>query len=146
MLITPKIKKIISEASKIALDYEKLTGRKLGITGEVGEVLACDKLKLQLSTDNLSAGYDAMDNKGKKYQIKTRRLERGKGRLGHFSKHKFDYAVLVLLDEDYKISKLYHTDYKKLEPLLNKQKKRNPTFTNFVKIAEELKSKKREAV
>lgn len=40
--IDDKIMNVVESAIKVALEYEALRGRrKLGITGEIGEVLVC---------------------------------------------------------------------------------------------------------
>ena len=54
---------------KSAVEYEKVTGRDPGITGEVGEILVSDKLNLLLLSDRINAGFDALSKDGKKYQI-----------------------------------------------------------------------------
>ena len=137
--ITSKIKKIISTASKVAIEYEKLTGRKLGITGEIGEVLVCDKLKLKLLANPLSAGYDAIDKICKRYQIKTRRVEHGRSRIGRFSKYAFDYAILAILDRNYKILELWRAEFEKLKPILDRQRRRNPSLREFKKVSKRIK-------
>ena len=69
--ITDKIIDKVNEIIKLALDYEESTGRRLGVTGEIGEVLVCQKLGLSLMANRNNAGYDALDESGKiKYQIK----------------------------------------------------------------------------
>ena len=99
--LVEKAKRAISPA----LAYEAATHgkRKLGITGEVGEVLVCHQLGLRLMLDPRSVGYDAIDREGKHVEIKTRRSEsdglpRDIGRVSSFSEHEFDYALLCLLD------------------------------------------------
>jgi len=122
--------------------YEATTGeaRKVGITGEVGEVLACHKLGLELATDPRSIGFDAVDADGKRVQIKTRRSEsaglpRDVGRLGTFSRHPFDYALLVLLDHEYELAEIWRAEYAELKPLVDNQKRRNPSLSAFKKLA-----------
>ena len=62
--------------------YRKLTDKPLGITGEVGEVLAARLLKLTLK-DARQPGYDAVGKDGRRVQIKARIiLPGGKGRMG----------------------------------------------------------------
>lgn len=136
--ITPSIFRAVKKAISAALEYEKLTGRNLGITGEVGELLTCEKLKLNLATDPLTAGYDAIDKKRRRYQIKTRRANSDRGRISTFSRHDFDYAVLATLDKNYKISGLWQTTHKKLRPILNKTKRRDPSLREFKRISERL--------
>lgn len=132
----------LNNAIRAALIYEKETGycRKLGITGEVGEVLACHKLRLRLVCDPRSAGYDAVDGKEKKVQIKTRKSEekglpRDAGRMGTFSAHRFDYALLVLLDHEYKLCEIWKAKYKNLLPIIQKHKRRNPPLSAFKMVA-----------
>lgn len=136
IIIPTKIKNIILSASKIANKYEKLTNRKLGITGEVGEILVCDKLKLKLVKNPQTAGFDAVDKKNKKYQIKSRRVNHNKGKVGKFSKHKFDYAILAVLDINYEIKKLYKVSYKKIIPIIENANQRSPSFSGFIEVAD----------
>lgn len=124
--ITPQIIKSVQVAAKAAINYERLTGRKLGITGEVAEVLVCKKLGLKLLEDPLSAGYDAVDRKNKKYQIKSKRSNRFYGRIGRFSEHKFDFCILVLLDEKYEIEEIYKLPFKIVESIIILHKRRSP--------------------
>ena len=64
--IDNKLINIIKSAIDVALEYEAATNgeRKLGITGEVGEVLACHKLGLKLVLDSRSEGFDALNKDG----------------------------------------------------------------------------------
>src|SRR3989344_1987256 len=136
LLITEKIYNIALEAAKVAVKYEKLTGRKLGITGEIGEILTCKNQDLKLSLNPLTAGYDAIDGDGNRYQIKSRRANHRRGSIGSFSQHSFDYAVLAMLDSNYKISELRKTSYEKLKPFLYKYPRRNPKFNDFIRVSE----------
>jgi hypothetical protein len=128
-----KNEKLINSICRNAVEYENITGRKLGITGEIGELSACDVLGWELNENPQVAGYDALDKNRKRYQIKSRRVDHKKGRIGRFSEHKFDFAILVVLDENYKILEIWETSYKKLEPILDE--KRNPSFSKFKKIS-----------
>jgi len=133
---------IVRNVIKSALSYEEITDnkRKVGVTGEVGEVLACYHLDLRLCIDPRSAGYDAIDKEGKKVQIKTRRSEKeglpkDAGRLGTFSKHPFDYALLVLLDREYSVAEIWKADYADIIPIIEKQKRRNPNLSTFKNVS-----------
>lgn len=132
----------IDQAILVALEYERATGgaRKLGITGEVGEVLICKELGLNLMRNPRSEGYDAIDKAGGLVQIKTRRSQSGdippkSGRLSSFSKHKYDYALLGILDSNYQLTEVWRADYQTLEPIISKQKRRNPSLSAFIHIA-----------
>lgn len=136
------VEKIIS----LAMKYENLTGRKLEITGEVGEILVCNckerklkELKLKLAANQQTPGYDAVDKNGKKYQIKTRRAinwdRRYLGRV-KFSMHKFDYAIFAILNNEYELKELYKISYKKLTRILERYPRRNPHIATLVKNSE----------
>jgi len=145
MGINNNLIKIINSAIDVALQYETATNgkRKLGITGEVGEVLVCHRLGLKLVLDSRSEGFDAVDKDGLRVQVKSRRSEseglpRDAGRTGIFSKHEFDYALLALLDNKYKPCEIWRADYDKLKPVIDKQKRRNPSLSSFKNVGEKI--------
>lgn len=129
--VTKEMRKVVDSAIKVALGYERLTGRKLGITGEIAEVLACDKLELRFLEDPIAAGYDAVDERGKKYQIKSKRVLRNEGRMGRFSQHRFHYAILVLFDKDYNVTGIWKASYAKIKPVIERHQRRNPSIREF---------------
>ena len=131
----------LRQVSQTALAYEKSAcgKRKMGITAEVGEVLACHTLGLGLSLDSRSKGFDAIDEDGMTVQIKTRRnesegLPRTVSRIGRFSKHPFDYALLVILDHEYELHEIWRAEYSAIWPAIEKQKKRNPNLATFKRL------------
>lgn len=138
-LVTKQQETAIRKVITAAVAYQKVTGRKLGISGEVGELLAAKYLRLRLMKNNIEAGFDAYDRDGKKVQIKSRRSESGpipksSGRLGTFSKHPFDYTVFVILSDKYDVLEIWKAEYKALEALVQKHKRRNPTIHEFKKV------------
>jgi len=135
----------LRSAIDAALVYETATNgkRKLGITGEVGELLVCRQLGLKLVLDSRSEGFDAIDKDGLRVQIKTRRSEseglpRDAGRIGSFSEHEFDYALLGLLDLKYQLREVWRADYDKLKPVIEKQKRRNPNLSSFKRVGKKV--------
>lgn len=66
-----RIAAIIKQAKRLAMEYRKVTGKPLGLTGEIGEYEAAAILDLDLATAR-TPGYDARDSCGRRYQIKTR--------------------------------------------------------------------------
>ncbi len=135
----------VEQAIQVALNYEIATkgSRRLGITGEVGEVLICKQLKLRMMADPRSEGYDAIDTAGQRVQIKTRRSETGdtlknSGRLSRFSEHKYDYALLGILDANYRLTRVWRADYRTIEPIISKQKRRNPSLSSFIRVAHQV--------
>ena len=135
----------VKSAIGVALEYEAATKgkRKLGITGEVGEVLACRQLGLKLVLDSRSEGFDAVDKNGLRVQIKTRRSESeglpsNTGRTSRFSEHEFDYALLALLDSKYELCEIWRSEHDKLIPIIEKQKRRNPSLSSFKQVAQRI--------
>ena len=140
----PVNKKLLDKMQQIIdinLEYEALSDGNRGfeITSEIGEVKACELRKLKLLADPNHAGYDALDG-SKKVQIKARRsrvdeLPKSAGRLSKFSEHPFDYALLVLLTKSYMVAEIWKATYKKLKPVIDKPKGRNPAISAFKKVA-----------
>jgi hypothetical protein len=67
------VARVLRTATAAAIGYYRLTGKPLGITGEIGEVLAAEHLHLKLAPPR-TPGYDATDRKGRRLQIKTRSI------------------------------------------------------------------------
>jgi len=135
----------IRQAVDAALSYEKATKgtRKLGITGEVGELLACHQLGLDLVIDSRSEGFDAIDKDGLRVEIKSRRSEseglpNDAGRTSRFSEHEFDYTILVLLNRQYEISEIWRADYRDIKPIIDAQKRRNPNLSAFKRAGKKI--------
>ncbi len=136
---------LVYKAIDIAVKYEDASRgiRKMPITGEIGEVLICKQLGLNLIADFLSAGVDAIDKSGLKVQIKTRResQDEPKGnhvRIGRFSEHYFDYALLGILDKQYRLREVWKAEYVDLKPIIDNDKKRNPNMSSFKRVAKRI--------
>ena len=124
--VKPKeIGSIIRSAKRIAKDYRKITGRPLGITGEVAEYEAARVLKLELAPVR-QTGYDAVRRKGKKIdrlQIKGRCvISSNPGqRLGRIQlTKKWDAVLLVLLDADLEPINIYEARRQAITEALTK--------------------------
>jgi len=112
-MTTDCVLKVLAEAKKLAQRYRALTGKPLGITGEVAEYEAARILGVAL-TPARQAGYDATEAcKGKirRLQIKGRCIledsKRGQ-RLGSIDIEKeFDAVLLVLLDGKFDATVIY---------------------------------------
>lgn len=111
---------ILQKAKMLAQKYRKLTGRPLGITGEIAEYEAVRILNLDLSPVR-QTGYDAIENiKGRKrrLQIKGRCLQKGckpGQRLGSISAAKpWDAVLLVLLDENFNAIEIHEAPRRKI--------------------------------
>lgn len=143
--IDDKMMDLVYKAVDIAVKYEAVSQgiRKMPITGEVGEVLICKQLGLKLIADFLAAGIDAIDESGLKVQIKTRResQDEPKGnnvRIGRFSEHYFDYALLGILDKQYRLREVWRAEYADLKPIIDGEKRRNPSMSSFKRVAKRI--------
>ena len=95
---------VIEAAREAAKRYKELTGKPLGITGEVGEVLAAQLLGCELA-DARQPGYDALGQDGRRIQIKSRCVppdsKRGQ-RVGQIRfDHEWDTVALILMNEEF---------------------------------------------
>jgi hypothetical protein len=118
-----EVGKLIAKAKTLARRYRELTGRPIGITGEVAEYEAMRLLGLNPAKVR-QAGYDAIRSKGrvKEYlQIKGRCiLTNNPGqRLGKIDlKHRWDAVLLVLLDVDFEPTAIYEAKREAIEEAL----------------------------
>ena len=104
---------LLAKAKILAQQYRSLTGKPLGITGEVAEYEASRILGVKL-TPARQAGYDAVEmirGSERRLQIKGRCLLEGckpGQRLGTIDVRKeFDAVLLVLLDENFNATSIY---------------------------------------
>lgn len=117
-----KIEGVLTKAKAAAVEYYQLTGKPLGITGELGEFYAAKYLDLELA-EARAAGYDATDKAGRLVQIKSRSIPSSKRitgqRLGSIRlDHEWDVVVLVLMDELFEPYAMYEADRAAIEAAL----------------------------
>ena len=139
--------KLISEARRLAAEYRKATGKALGISGEIAEFDAADKLNLELCREK-PGGYDAIgkgSREGKRVQIKGRAIfdeQKSGQRIGQLKiEQDWDSVVLVIMDENYEALEMFEADREVIEDALaeNQSSKRNKrgamSLAKFKKIA-----------
>jgi hypothetical protein len=113
---TDRILGILGEAKRLAQEYHRLTGKPLGITGEVAEYEAARILGVEL-TPARQAGYDAVETRDgavRRLQIKGRCLlddcKPGQ-RLGSIRIEKeWDAVLMVLLDKNFEAVEIYEAE------------------------------------
>ena len=109
-----RILEILRAAKMLAQEYRAITGKPLGITGEVAEYEAARHLGVKLAPAR-HAGYDATDPAtGRRHQVKGRCVlpdgKRGQ-RLGSIDITKeFDAVLLVLLDCGFNATQIYEAE------------------------------------
>lgn len=128
---------LIENIIDLSLEYKKRFGKNLGITGEVGEYKASQLLNLKRVPGNINKGFDAIDPKGKKVQIKTRVFSRNSERTSAFTDFSFDYAILVLLSDKYEVTEIYKARCKDIQNKIESQSYKRPALTirDFKKIS-----------
>ncbi len=118
-----EIGKLIATAKQLAKRYRALTGRPIGVTGEVAEYEAARLLGLELATVRQS-GYDAIRRHGKsvaRLQVKGRCIVSNNPgqRLGRIDLTKeWDGVLLVLLDGELEPTAIYEADRAEIERAL----------------------------
>ena len=105
-----EIEEILGAAVELASRYKKLTGKPLGITGEVAEFSAAKLLGLELA-EARKAGYDALGPGKRKIQIKGRCFSdnfKSGQRVGSIRlDHEWDSVLLVILDESFNVTEMW---------------------------------------
>ena len=134
-------KKLISEARRLAAEYRKATGKPLGISGEIAEFDAADKLNLEISQEK-AAGYDAIgkgSREGKRIQIKGRAVfdEKKSGqRIGQLKiDQEWDLVVLVIMDENYDAVEIYEVSREIIMDALSESKSSNRNKRGAMSLA-----------
>jgi Family of unknown function (DUF6998) len=116
-----EIEAILISAKDLATRYKKLTGKPLGITGEIAEFTAASLLNLELA-EARQAGYDAIGNDKRKIQIKGRCLSSNPKpgqRIGSIRlDHKWDTVLLVLMNEEFEVTEMWESNRPEIEEAL----------------------------
>lgn len=113
---TAQILRVLSDAKRLAKRYYGLTGRPLGVTGEIAEYEAIRHLGLSIAPVR-QAGYDAVGRvarKEERFQIKGRCIigkAKPGARIGRIDlKKDWDAVLLVLLDDCFEATHIYRAD------------------------------------
>lgn len=138
---------ILRKTKELAIDYKKITGRSLGITGEVSEYEAAIKMNCTLCEAG-KAGHDLIDCNGKRVQVKGRVLGENIQRVGaiepNTTQKPWDYVLLVILDEQYNVISIYKAEEDNIENEINRprprngKKRRNLTVPDFVRVSQKV--------
>ncbi len=119
-----RVMELLGEAKALAREYYSLTGKPLGVTGEVAEYEAARILGVELTAAR-QAGYDAIERVGgatKKLQIKGRCLQENckpGQRLGSIrTEHDWDAVLMVLLYYEFNATEIYEAQRENVEAAL----------------------------
>lgn len=98
--------------------------------GDYAEWIVKETMNLILEP-NSNAGYDAVDDTGIKYQIKSRWLHEGQqglqklGIIRDYEKHDFDYLILVIFNKDFTIHKVFQWPHESVKDIGKYNKRLN---------------------
>ena len=101
-----QLESLLEQIKDAAQEYYKLTGRPLGVTGEMGEYWAAKLFGLKLEVVRFP-GYDAIESiTGKTVQVKARVVQKStnysRETIGEFKlKQPWDTAMVVVLKKDF---------------------------------------------
>jgi len=119
--VDKEIEEILVSAKELASKYKKLTGKPLGITGEIAEFNAAKLLNLKLA-EARQAGYDAIGNNNQKIQIKGRCIPENPKpgqRLGAIRlEHEWDSVLLVLMNETFDVIEMWEANRPEIKEAL----------------------------
>jgi hypothetical protein len=142
---------LVQQAKGIAKRYRELTGRPLGITGEIAECEAVRLLDLELAPVR-TAGYDVIryceDGTEQHLQVKGRVMlpNAGRGqRVGSIDKNKeWDGVLLVLMDQNFETVSIYEAPRAPVVAALNRPGGKARTergalaVSQFIRIAQKI--------
>lgn len=140
-----RLTQILSEIKGLAQEYHLLTGKPLGVTGEIAEAQAVKYLGLELCVAR-QVGYDAvrhsMDGTTTTVQIKGKSFEgiNPSGlRMGKINlSAPFDVLVLVLLNRDLHAREMWEADREAITKLLTNANRTDPGILQFMKISKKV--------
>ena len=121
-----ELQSLAADAKALAKRYRSITGKPLGVTGEIAELEAARVLGLTLEPAR-QPGWDAVgtrsDGSTERLQIKGRWMAEGykaSARVGSIAPHaEFDAVLLVLLDADLNAQRIYRLEQDEVRALLN---------------------------
>lgn len=121
-----EISELVEQAKRLAVRYRALTGKPLGITGEIAECEAAAILGMDLHAAR-TAGYDATETRdgiAVRVQIKGRVIANPTkitGRVGAIDlRQPFDVVQLVLLDSNLNAFAIYEAARPAVETLITR--------------------------
>ncbi len=121
-----RLYQLLGEVKHLSRKYRELTGRPLGVTGEIAEYEAARLLDIELAAVRQS-GFDAIRRKPdggvQRLQIKGRCIlpdSKPGQRVGRIDlAREWDAVLLVLLDENFEASAIYEADRQAVETALS---------------------------
>ncbi|WCR10290.1 hypothetical protein JHW45_14650 [Paracoccus stylophorae] len=121
-----RVEEILATIKPLASEYMRITGKPLGVTGEIAEYVVAQKLGLELASAR-TPGYDALrvkDGKIERVQVKGRVVGRSPSpgqRVGAIKQNAdCDVVMLVLLDDDLDAIEIWEAPYGTIAEILSR--------------------------
>ena len=125
--------------SRDALKEARILRTDRNLQGDYAEWIIAKKLNLTLSESTIQKGYDATDDEGKTYQVKSRMVYAADQQTSFDFQnldHKFDFLIAVFFNKDLDVIKIIKVPYEAV--LENAVKNKTNYFlislTNFTLI------------
>ena len=144
-----RIKAIVAQVKLLAAEYYLLTGKPLGVTGEVAEYIAAEKLDLDLS-DARNPGHDATRETGdgkRHFQIKGRvfgdKISPG-AKISRINRNAECHSVLlvILRQENLELREIWEAPFSMVKTRLDKPGKARErgvlSVSEFRKLAKKI--------
>lgn len=136
------LEEILAKARDLAVEYYNLTGKPLGITGEVAEYEAARVLGLELCGAR-EPGCDAVrsvNGRSERLQIKGRWFATKPppgARVGRIDlKQDWDFVILVILDQSYRPVVMYEAPRDRVTSVLQKPGSKSRTERGQMSISQ----------
>ncbi len=123
-MLWSELEPILEKVKSLAAEYYRLTGKPLGITGEMGEYSAARLLGLTL-VGARTPGYDATDGSRRRIQIKSRLVQNSKKlggqKIGTIKlEHEWDIVMLVIMHKDFEPLAIYEATRQSISEALKR--------------------------
>jgi hypothetical protein len=115
--LTNKNRPLFKKAVQIMAEFRRIFSRSLG-EDFLAELHLADRLKLKVCGEVNKSGYDAVDNSGKRYQIKYRDTKSQNVDVNNFN---FDHVLLVNLGSNYELMEVWEMDRCKAKKVFKKR-------------------------
>ena len=136
-----RLVELLGEVKKLAQEYYQLTGKPLGVTGEIAEFEAARLLGVQLCVAR-QEGYDAIRSSPDgqmRLSIKSACFHaslEAKWRIGKIEFEKeWDSTLMVLLTPDFEPREIWEADREALTRLLENASRTDPGVRKFKSVA-----------
>lgn len=109
---------LLERMKQVSIDFNTATGKSLALVGEIAEQEVAKALKLQLTSISNNPGYDAIDNLGNKYEIKSAVRQKYLSTTTYSiqkTKSNYDVILFAVYSKRYELIAVYSINKRKYE-------------------------------